>query len=87
MYSILALECSNMFVSGFTFNFVLQNQFLHRKFYTKSQKMKNAFLDPKKTFSYKTCEKTLFYSKSLPYKVSSEDRKNVQGKNFGGPNS
>ena len=54
---ILALECSNMCVSGFTYNFVLQNQFLHRKFYAKNQKTKNAFLDPKKTFLYKTYEK------------------------------
>ena len=47
---ILALECSNMCVSRFTYNFVLQNQFLHTKFYAKNQKTKNAFLDPKKTF-------------------------------------
>ena len=47
-----------MCVSGFTYNFVLQNQFLHRKFYAKNQKTKNAFLDHKKTFLYKTYENT-----------------------------
>ena len=54
-----------MCVSGFTYNFVLQNQFLHTKFYAKNQKTKNAFLDPKKTFSYKTYEKNFVLLKKF----------------------
>ena len=51
--------------SGFIYNFVLQNQFLHRKSYTKNQKMKNSFLDPKKTFSYKTYGKNFILLKKF----------------------
>ena len=62
---ILALECPNMCVSGFTYNFVIQNQFLHWIFYAKSQKTINAFLDPKKTFLYKTYEKNFVLLKKF----------------------
>ena len=46
-------------------DFVIQNHFLNRKFYGKNQKMKNAFLDPKKTFSYKTYEKNFVLLKKF----------------------
>ena len=45
----------------------------------KIKKQKMQFWTPKRLFHSKLMKKTLFYSKSLPYKVSSDDRKNVQG--------
>ena len=51
--------------SGFTYNFELQNQFLHRKFYAKNQESKNGFFNPKKTFSYKTYEKNFVLLKKF----------------------
>ena len=74
--------------SGFTYNFVLQNQFLHRKFYTKNQKKKNAFLNPKKTFSYKTYEQNFVLLKKFALqKYLQNIKKNIQGKKLEPPKS
>ena len=43
----------------------LQNQFCKTKFYAKKQKTKNAVLDTKKTFSYKTYEKNFVLLKKF----------------------
>ena len=66
----------------FTYNFVLQNQFLHTKFYAKNQKTKNAFLDPKRLFYTKLMKNLCSSQKVCPIKVPSEYRKNVQGKTY-----
>ena len=86
--SVVAIKCLlklNWFcykylyiISYYTINF-------SRKLYAKNQKTKNAFLDPQKTFSYKTYEKNFVLLKKFALKVPSEYRKNGQGKKFRGP--
>ena len=51
----------------------------------KIKKRKMHFWTPKRRFYTKLMKKTLFNSKSLPLKVSSEYRKNVQGEKLEPP--